>query len=71
MEYTLLNELTAIMRMRALERIDLRRIAEAEALAPRTGLRQALASALVRVGVSLDHGAGERALAAAGARAAR
>ncbi|MDE3096800.1 MAG: hypothetical protein KGK07_12505 [Chloroflexota bacterium] len=71
MEYTLLNELMAIMRLRELERIDLRRIAEAEALAPRAGLRQTLASALVRVGVSLDHGAGERALAAAGARAAR
>jgi len=71
MEYTLLNELMAEARTREIERVDLRRITEAQRLAPRGSARRALATLLVRAGVSIDHGAGERAIAAATVRPAR
>lgn len=70
MQYSMLNELMAQTRAREIERVDLRRILEAQALVQRTSLRRSLAAALVRIGVSLDHGAGERVLAASAARAA-
>jgi hypothetical protein len=71
MEYTLLNELMAETRTREIERVDVRALIEAQRLARPISVRQALATLLVRAGVSLDHGAGERAIAAAAVRPAR
>ena len=70
MEYTMLNELLAQTRAREVERVDVRRIQEAQALARGGSMRRSLADALVRVGISLDRGAGERVLASPTARVA-
>ncbi len=63
MQIHLIDELLMLQRLRALERIDYQRIREAHEMArPQRGLREAVASALVRLGMSLDHEAGERAV---------
>ncbi|HEX5480501.1 MAG TPA: hypothetical protein VFY79_12355 [Dehalococcoidia bacterium] len=68
MQYSLFDELVGPLRFEALDRPELRHAMEARALFPRAGAREAIASALVRLGVLLDRAAGERVLSAAAPR---
>ena len=65
MQYSLFDELLAGLRFDTRDRPELRHAMEARALFPRPGIREAIAAALVRLGVLLDRAAGERALSAA------
>jgi len=68
MQYSMFDELSFSLRLAELERLDLRYLREAETLLARRGVRESIAATLVRLGVSLDHQAGERALAASAGR---
>ena len=69
MQYSLFDEMVATLRIESLERPDVQRAMEAEVLLQRSGFREAIASILVRLGVSLDRTAVERVLSAAAGRA--
>ncbi len=71
MQYSLFDELMLAHRLAALERRDVSRAVEAEALCLRPSLRESVAAAFVRLGIRLDHAAGERALSALAGRPAR
>lgn len=68
MQYSMFDELAVSHRLASLERTDRLRVAEAEALYPRAGMRESIAGALVRLGITLDHAAGERAISSAAGR---
>ena len=70
-QYSTFDELSVMLRLDSLNRIDIQHLVEADALFPRPGMRESIAGALVRLGVSLDHAAGERVLSAAAGRAAQ
>jgi hypothetical protein len=54
-------EMLRELQQQELDRMSVHRI---EALAQREGLRRTVASALVRLGMTLDHGAGAQAMSA-------